>query len=373
MDRPVSAIARRWWRHRSPPAMIQGEAGMHSVFTRLALAGLMMLAAQQAWAERFDFFVIGDAPYCVKDRYLNDGRCTPDEMATNDDLVRLKRLQGALNAARPAFTVHIGDIKAGAEPCADAIYDETLDLFNRFTHPFIYTPGDNEWSDCRLAGVSVAAHQEDRLRKIQSTFFKDPSRSLGTPPRSADRIRLEYQPEAVENARWQMGGVQFATIHTVGNDNNFAANPAEFHARDDRTAAWVIDTFKRAKADSLRAVVLFTQADPRFEEEPGQGNRRGFDRLISVLADQTVKFGKPVVFIHGDTHLFRVDKPLCLDGRRCYHRGAAKLIETFTRVEVFGAPEVHAVRVRVDTDSKQESDLFWFQPVMIRENFHQLP
>ena len=32
--------------------------------------------------------------------------------------------------------------------------------------------------------------------------------------------------------------------------------------------------------------------------------------FLAALEKETVAFGKPVVYVHGDTHIFRVDKPL---------------------------------------------------------------
>ena len=59
------------------------------------LAGLLMLAPPAA-AERFTFAVIGDMPY--------DGSEADATFAN---------LTAAVNAWRPAFTVHVGDFKRG--------------------------------------------------------------------------------------------------------------------------------------------------------------------------------------------------------------------------------------------------------------------
>ena len=42
-------------------------------------------------------------------------------------------------------------------------------------------------------------------------------------------------------------------------------------------------------------------------------------------------FGKPVVYVHGDSHLFRVDESLVVSR-------SLRIIENFTRVEIFGCP-----------------------------------
>src|SRR5579871_5861300 len=47
--------------------------------------------------------------------------------------------------------VHVGDIHSGSEPCTVA-YDQSIyQLWTAFQQPLVYTPGDNEWSDCTKA------------------------------------------------------------------------------------------------------------------------------------------------------------------------------------------------------------------------------
>jgi hypothetical protein len=64
-----------------------------------------------------------------------------------------------------------------------------------------------------------------------------------------------------------------------------------------------------------------------------------------------------VVLAVGDTHVFRVDKPLLST--------SGTVIQNFTRVEVFGNPQVHWVRVKVDTATRE---IFSFQQEIIPEN-----
>ena len=70
----------------------------------------------------------------------------------------------------------------------------------------------------------------------------------------------------------------------------------------------------------------------------------GYDDFLAALIDETRGFAGQVVLVHGDTHYFKVDKPL-LD--------QAHLIPNFTRLETFGSPNVHWVRVSVDPASRE--------------------
>ena len=69
------------------------------------------------------------------------------------------------------------------------------------------------------------------------------------------------------------------------------------------------------------------------------------------------------MYVHGDTHYFRVDKPLLdKDGKR---------LENFTRVETFGdnaangLNDVHWVKALVDPQSR---DVFAFQAQTVPGN-----
>ena len=59
-----------------------------------------------------------------------------------------------------------------------------------------------------------------------------------------------------------------------------------------------------------------------------------------------------------DTHLFRHDKPL-------YSTKTNRLFENFTRVETFGDPDTHWVRITVDPADQQ---VFTFKGEIVPEN-----
>src|SRR5262249_53519153 len=60
-----------------------------------------------------------------------------------------------MNAHRLKFTVHDGDLKAGSGACDDAVYTRALGYLNSLEAPAMFTPGDNDWTDCdRNPGVN---------------------------------------------------------------------------------------------------------------------------------------------------------------------------------------------------------------------------
>ena len=256
--------------------------------------------------DAFDFGAIGDTGY------------------SSSQVARLSDLRKDMNGSGLEFTVHDGDFKSGTSSCgSDSLYTDMRDRFDRWTMPFIYTPGDNEWSDC--------SSPLDRLDFLREVFFPT-SQSLGDPSMTLERQSSDFP----ENARWDRGGVTFATVHTVGSDNN-ADHPSEYWPRNEANLDWISETFDEAVARGSAAVVLATQANPNFP-----GGKTGFYDMVELLEDETVAWGKPVLFIHGDTHSFQINQPLRRDGAT---------VRNFTRLETYATSDPHWVRVMVDPAS----------------------
>ena len=293
--------------------------------------------------------------------------------------VGVPRLITDMNVQDLAFTVHDGDLKAGSGPCPDSLYTDAKARFDTLDAPAMFTPGDNDWTDCdRNTGVSSAERLDFERKILFSTPF-----SLGRHP-----MRQEVQdPPYVENRRWTVGGVVYATLNVQGSCNNLcdtAPDPQEFAARNAADIAWLKQTFDEARAGHAVAVMLIFQADPGWDasdatraptrdpktlaetdKDPatGQPIPDGYQAFLTELRAQTVGFGRPVAAVHGDSHYFRVDKPLLdASGRR---------VQNFTRVETFGDHQennnndVQWLRVDVDPRSRE---VFSFQPQIIPAN-----
>ena len=170
--------------------------------------------------------------------------------------------------------------------------------------------------------------------------------------------------EMVKNSRWRQEGVILATVHAVGSNNGFERNEAaadEYFRRDAANIAWIEDTFRKAGEAQAPAVIFAFQADPLFQIEPdsveGHANS-GFHAMLQAFSEGAQAFGRPVLLVHGDAHVFIVDQPLKgTDGKT--------VLQNVTRLEVMGAEKVHAVRVRVDA---HDPAVFGFYPLVVREN-----
>ena len=74
-----------------------------------------------------------------------------------------------------SLVAHVGDIKNGSSLCTDDYFTTIRSDFDQFQKPLVYTPGDNEWTDCHQAnngGYLPTA----RLAKLRADFFPAPAR-----------------------------------------------------------------------------------------------------------------------------------------------------------------------------------------------------
>ena len=297
--------------------------GMAVVMAGVSLTREVSTAAAEPGSGRFTFALIGDVPY------------------GDEGLDKFPALLDDINADRTlSFVVHDGDIKNGSSLCDDGMYYDRLDRFNQFAAPLIYLPGDNEWTDCHRAN-NGSYDPLGRLELLRRVFYPtDQSlgrRTLTVARQSDDPAFAPYR----ENVRWVKHDVLFVGLHIVGSNNNLGRTPegdAEYAARNAANLAWLHESFALAAEREYRAVMLIIQANPNFEGTPAQ--RTGFNDFIAALEGQTLAFAGPVVLVHGDSHYFRIDKPLLGTASR-------RRIEWFTRVETFGENDNHWLHVTV--------------------------
>ena len=333
----------------------------------IATADTLTVVRPAAPGQKFSFGLWGDMPY-----------------AKANDAKKMPALVADINRASIAFSVYDGDIKDGSTLCTPDYYAGANEMFSSIVTPVIYVPGDNEWTDCHRTNNGGFDNLE-RLDYVRKTLFASPN-SFGQ-----SQLALEHQGplsgKYAENTRWTYGDIAFVGLNVPGSNNNkvntdkecteksartstqCAADNAEYADRDKQNVAWLRQTFDRAKAQGLKGVVVVVQADPGFDlpetesvnereapEVNGLPANDGYTNFLNVLVDETMYFPGQVVLVHGDTHFFKMDKPLMADG---------KLLQNFTRIETFGSPNVHWVKVDVDPAS---TAVFTVTPMMVPGN-----
>ena len=282
-------------------------------FARI-IAGIAVFVAScgLAGAASFTFGAFGDTPY------------------TAFEEAQFPALVAEINKETLAFLVHVGDFKSGRAPCSDELYLQRRRWFDEIRHPFVFVPGDNDWADChsRHAG---SYDPRERLAKLRELFAHG-NESLGK-----RRMKLERQNGGYpEHTRWRYEDMLFVTLNVPGHDNNVGVLE-EFRARSTAVDQWLAQSFDVARQARLHGVAIFMQANPWF------GLMRtdtGFRDLMRRLASESSRFDGAVLLVHGDTHRPIVDQPLV-------DPDTGAPIRNFTRVEVFGSPNINWVKIRV--------------------------
>ena len=295
------------------------------------------------------------------------------------------------------FTVHDGDLKVGSgvpgsttpTTCSDAMYVQALGYLSALKAPAMFTPGDNDWTD-RDRPANGGFSSLERLDHERTLFFSTLF-SFGQ-----HRMRQDVQTAAlcrgvsglvpcVENRRWTVRGVTYVTLNIPGSCNNLcdvAPDFAEYSARNEANIVWMQDAFAEAIDRRSAAVMVIAQANPGWDLTDGtraplrnprtlfqtDGQPEGFEEFLSALRAQVIAFRRPVAYVHGDSHYFRIDRPfLDEQGRR---------LENFTRIETFGDNQangnndVHWLKVLV---SPRTREVFSYEPQIVPANRTAVP
>lgn len=312
--------------------------------------------------------------------------------------VGVPNLIADMNRHNLAFTVHDGDFKAGngtpgsATPtiCSDALYVQMIGYLNALRAPAMVTPGDNDWTDCDRpsnGGFSSRERLDHERKVVFNTPFSLGQRRLRQEVQTA-KLCLDANGNAtacVENRRWTVGGVTYLTLNVQGSCNNLcdtAPDPVEYSARNAANIAWLRESFRFAAAHQSAAVMIIAQANPGWDlSDPTRapvrdpktlaetdGQPDGYKDYLIALREEVVAFRWPVAYVHGDSHYYRVDKPL-LDA-------AGRRLENFTRVETFGdnqgngTNDVNWVKVTVAPRSRE---VFSYQAQIVPANRTAVP
>lgn len=245
-----------------------------------------------------------------------------------------------INAQAPPLVVHVGDTH-GHHSCDDQLLDQIRAYMNAIAAPVLYTPGDNEWTDCHTTPAGEF-DPLDRLAYIRKTHFQT-GKTLGQVQVPVQNQSRQGYPE---NARMSLNNIGFVTVHVVGSNNNFdprdmnAVN--EFMARNTADIAWLEDSFKAYK--DMDAIVVALHADMFLGISGFRNGWRGhspFRDIGVTLGRVSLEYGKPVLLLFGDSHVQRSFKP--------NPRGWPNL----HAIEVFGHPDIKAIEIAVRPNARR--------------------
>jgi hypothetical protein len=355
------------------------EQIMKSLLLSTALLAAGSAAATSAPAGEFDGFdrdrpltvaVFGDWPY-------------------NQNLLdNAPLLIDSVNAdPKVSLVIHVGDIHSGSMACTSAgnlppiaasnpgwnqgIYYQ----FQQFKDPLVYTPGDNEWTDCHKSKEKSSGDPLKELASIRSLFFAKPGHTLGMKERIVHTQAEEFDPGYpvdalyVENVMWEDAGVVFVTVNMPGSNNDIVpwsgtfANPAaQAQEVADRTAAdmrWLQRAFAEANEDHAKAVVIAQQADMWDPEALANNALSGYTAFVQKLADLSVAFGRPVLLLNGDSHVYEADHPLAAPSNATGVIHGTQAVPNLTRITVQGSTKAPAEWLRLTIDPRKPEVFSW--------------
>lgn len=210
----------------------------------------------------------------------------------------LRQALAEADQANLAFVV-VGGIKSGIEPCSDELYEQRHALLNQAKHGLVVSLSESDWSDCRHRDGRPAALE--RLRRLRELFFAD-DLSFG-----ASRIPLIRQStnpkfrDYAENARWEIGGIMFATLNLPANNNRYlsaAGRNGEFEDRLVANKEWLQRIFMYARRKRSAGIVIFCDGNPLYPQKEDNVRRDGFRETRRLLLTLAASFPGKILVVH---------------------------------------------------------------------------
>ncbi|WP_019027566.1 hypothetical protein [Colwellia piezophila] len=267
---------------------------------------LLSAFSSTLWAQTV--VVLADTPYSDNEKKMLQG--------PNGSLYRL------INAVNPSAVMHLGDFKSGGKSCTNDLLNEHKKLLAQiYPGKMIYTPGDNDWTDCDRSSLSSSFDELERLEFLIKLMYQTP------PLLSKDLASIRSQQAQVENKLWINERLAISTLHIVGTSNgrvnidksntDDAIKAAD--NRDKLNIAWLKNIEENVQ--HFDALIIGFQADI-YQQRVLQSSACGdlslktcdaFATYRQAFQDLAKRINKPVLVSHGDTGDFcfeQLDKNL---------------------------------------------------------------
>jgi hypothetical protein len=200
--------------------------------------------------------------------------------SSSEDTLLQRQIAAHNKYSKSEFMFHVGDIKTGSAPCDEAVFIKVSGYLKALNVPTFIVPGDNEWNDC--------INPDEAWAFWTKYFMKFEDNWVTHPP-------VEHQIGFEENFSWISKDVLLIGINLVG---------GRIHDQDiwnkmlNNSALWV-DEQLRKKGNMVKAAVIFAQAKPKEKHT----------LFMDTFIKSAKNFTKPLLFIHGDGHVWLYDNP----------------------------------------------------------------
>ena len=291
-------------------------------------------AASAPRAGAYTFAVIGDIPYGA------------DQVARFPGWIQQINADPHVRSWSPTSATS----RAARRVCSDEYFATIRHDFDRFADPLVYTPGDNEWTDCHRAnngGLQPARAAGARplgvLRPARPTLGEHRCRStlagrpraipenVALPPRrrrlrGAARRRQQQRPAAVDRARQHRPTPeQSAEVH-----GPHGRPTIDEHARHLRPGARAPRPGRRA---CMQQADMF---DPTVHADRATTSPRSSRSSRRSSTSRPPSSG-PVYLFNGDSHVYNSDQPLAAGSPWLATYGVPRAADKLTRVTVDGS------------------------------------
>lgn len=262
----------------------------------LLLAGTLTISSAFAQTGNFSFGVIAYEALRSEENSNDMGSTSNSDAVLREAIIES-------DADNLAFVVASG-FKTPAEPCSDKLFFKRKELFQSAKNGLIVSLAASDWSRC--TGKNGKSMAIERLNRIRDLFFEGDF-SFG-----ASKLPLIRQANIkkfrtyVENTRWDVGNMVFATVNIPANNNNFVTAAGRNNEFEDRMVAdgdWLKRIFGTASQKNAAGIVLFCDGNPLsipdidsvFNAGNGRDGYAEIRKQIKVLAS---RFNGKVVLIH---------------------------------------------------------------------------
>lgn len=187
-----------------------------------------------------------------------------------------------------AFIV-VNGLKTDTEACNETLYQQRRGWFDASEHSVIISLAASDWLTC---GNTNPLH-EVREHLFDGDFSLGVSK-LPLTRQAANRKFRRY----VENARWELHGVLFATINLPAGNNHYrvdAGRNGEFEDRQIANRLWLQRLFALAQQKKLRSMVLFS--DGNLWQPRAKTKRDGFSEVRNQITQLSSKMHGKLLLI----------------------------------------------------------------------------
>jgi len=167
-----------------------------------------------------------------------------------------------INNLKPSVIMYLDDLKSGSKSCTDDLLRKYKALLAQiYPGKLIYTPGDNNFTDCNQFSLPYSFDELERLDFLIILMFE-------TPPLLTKNLPLIINQETqIENKLWIHDRLVISTLHIVGTSNGRVnigkSNQKDaikaVNKRDEQNLSWLKSIEDNSK--EFAALIISFQAD----------------------------------------------------------------------------------------------------------------